>query len=104
MSKFYGYSGKLLRVDLTSGKTSDQELDQATARKWLGGAGLGMKYLYDEVPAKVAWDDSENRLILANGPLSGTPLAGSGTVSLVTKGPLTNGATSTQANGCSGPI
>ncbi len=102
MSKFYGYAGKLLRVDLNSGKTSDQELDEATARKWLGGAGMGMKYLYDEVPAGVTWDDVANRLILANGPLSGTSLGGSGTVSIVAKGPLTNGATSTQANGVLG--
>ena len=102
MSKYYGYAGKLLRVDLTAGKTSDEVLDAATARKWLGGAGMGMKYLYDEVPAAVTWDDVANRLILANGPLSGTSLGGSGTTSVVTKGPLTNGATSTQANGVFG--
>jgi aldehyde:ferredoxin oxidoreductase len=99
MDRFYGYAGKLLRVDLTKEKISDEKLDPETARKYLGGTGLGAKYLYDEVPAGIRWDDEENRIILATGPLGGTRVAGSGTFSVVTKGPLTNGATATQANG-----
>ena len=58
----------------------------------MGGTGLGAKYLFDEVPAGVGWADEENRLILATGPLGGTRIGGSGTVAVVTKGALTNGA------------
>lgn len=94
-----GYAGKILRVDLTNERVWAEDLDEATARQWLGGTGLGAKILYDEVPPGVEWNDPDNRLILASGPLAGTRVIGSGTYSVVTKGPLTNGATSSQANG-----
>ena len=99
MAKLYGYAGKLLRVDLTNEKITDEKLDEATARKYIGGTGIGAKYLYEEVPAGVEWSDERNRMIIASGPLGGTSIGGSGTISVVTKGPLTNGAAATQANG-----
>ena len=99
MTKIYGYSGKLLRIDLTNEKVTEENLDETTLRKWVGGTGLGAKYLFDEVPAGVEWADAENRLILATGPLGGTRIGGSGTVAVVTKGALTNGAAAVQANG-----
>ena len=94
-----GYAGRMLRVDLGSGQTSDAVFDEATLRKWVGGSGIGAKILYDEVSPEVPWDDPENRLIIATGPLAGTKVMGSGTFSAVTVGPLTGGATTTQANG-----
>ena len=99
MGKLYGYAGKLLRVDLTKEILTDEILDESTARKYIGGTGMGAKYLYEEVRAGVEWSDEDNRLIIASGPLGGTRVPGSGTVSVITKGPLTNGATATQANG-----
>ena len=99
MDNIFGYSGKLLRIDLTNQTVMKEYLNEATLRKWVGGAGLGAKFLFDEVPAGVGWDHEENRLILASGPLGGTSINGSGTVTVVTKGALTNGAASCQANG-----
>ncbi len=97
-----GYAGKILRVDLTNERLIEEELDEATLRKWVGGVGIGAKYLYEEVPTTATWDDPENRLVVATGPLGGTRAGGSGTISLSAKGCLTNGATSTQANGFMG--
>src|SRR3990172_1107797 len=97
-----GYAGMILRVDLTNERVSTEEWDEATLRAHLGGTGLGAKVLYDEVPPGVAWNDPGNRLIIASGPLGGTRVVGSGTISIITKGPLTNGATSTHANGMMG--
>ena len=97
-----GYAGTILRVDLTNETVSEEVLDEATLRKWVGGVGLGAKYLYEEVTPGVEWDDPENCLIVASGPLGGTRAGGSGLISISTKGPLTNGATSTQANGFMG--
>jgi aldehyde:ferredoxin oxidoreductase len=54
------------------------------------------------VPPKAKWNDPENRLIVASGPLGGTMVGGSATISFSTKGVLTGGATSTQANGFMG--
>ncbi len=93
------YTGRLLRVDLTTGLQSDVVPDMPTLRRYIGGTGLGMKYLYEEVPPATAWDSPDNRLLFVTGPMGGTRIGGSGSFSVVTKGPLTNGATSTQTNG-----
>lgn len=92
-------SSKILRIDLDHEKIGTEEIDQVSLRKYIGGTGIGAKILYAEVPPGVEWNSPENRLIFAAGPLNGTPVAGSGGISIVTKGPLTNGATSTQAMG-----
>jgi aldehyde:ferredoxin oxidoreductase len=97
-----GYAGKILRVDLTNERITEEVLDEATLRKWVGGVGFGAKYLYEEVPPGVEWNDPANRIIIASGPLGGTMVGGSGIISISTKGTLTGGATSTQANGFMG--
>lgn len=94
-----GYAGQILRVDLTGGRIWSQPWTPEEMRLYLGGAGLGAKVLWDEVPAHVAWDHPDNRLILATGPLAGLPVWGTGGLSVVTRGAMTNGGTSTQANG-----
>jgi aldehyde:ferredoxin oxidoreductase len=98
-SQLFGYHGKILRVDLSRGGTSTEPLEEPFLRKYLGGAAMGIKFIYDEVPPGVEWSSPENRLFLGAGPLSGTRIAGSGTIAAVTKGPLTNGIASSQANG-----
>jgi aldehyde:ferredoxin oxidoreductase len=93
------YAGRLLRVDLTTGKAWAEPWSPADMRTYLGGAGLGAKILWDEVPARVGWDHPQNRLVLATGPFAGLPVWGTGGLTVITRGAMTNGATSTQANG-----
>jgi len=95
-------SGNLLRVDLGEKKITQEVVDAETMRKCVGGTGLGARILYDEVAPGVDWSHPDNRLIFATGPLAGTRQAGSGTFTVVTKGPLTNGGTASQANGFMG--
>ena len=45
----YGYAGQILRVDLTKGDTTAETLEETHLRRYLGGATLGIKYVYDEV-------------------------------------------------------
>ena len=97
-SRFYGYAGRLLQIDLTSGKFDVQTLDEMTARKYIGGTSLGIKLIYDEVDPAGEWSDPENRLFLGSGPLGGTRVRGSGAISAVTRGAMTNGIASSQAN------
>jgi len=96
---FYGYAGAILRVDLTHGEIATEPLSPFFARTWVGGTGFGARILWEEVPAGVAWDDPENRIVLASGVLGGTRVGGSGTFSAVFKGPMTNLAGATQASG-----
>jgi aldehyde:ferredoxin oxidoreductase len=94
-----GYAGKLLRVNLSTGKTWAEPWSPEAMRDQLGGIGLGARILWNEVPAKAHWDHPENRLVLATGPLAGLPVWGTGGLTVVTRGAMTDGATSTNANG-----
>jgi aldehyde:ferredoxin oxidoreductase len=94
-----GYTGRVLRVDLNREQISQESLDNETLRKYIGGTGLGTKYLYEEVPPGVEWSNAENRIMFFTGPLGGTKVSGSGTFSVVSKGPMTNLAGACQANG-----
>jgi len=98
----YGYAGKILRVNLNSGELFNQDLDSDFLEKYIGGAGFGARYLYQENPVNVEWSEPENRIVFANGPLSNTAVRGSGTISVVSKGPMTNLAGSSQGNGYMG--
>lgn len=100
MVKLGGYMGKILRVDLTNERITAEPLpDEATLRKFLGGSGLGIKLLYDEVPAGVEWSDPANRLIWLTGPLSGSKAPGSGQYAVATRGPLTDLFVASHCNG-----
>lgn len=94
-----GYAGRVLRIDLTSQKIQEEELSDQVLRKFMGGVGIGAYYLYNEVPPNTNWSDPNNIIIIATGPLTGTSVGGSGSIVVVTKGPLTNGAASCEANG-----
>ncbi len=99
MAGIDGYVGKILRVDLSNGKIRTEDLQESMVKKWVGGVGFGVKYLYDEVPPGVEWSDPENRLILTTGPLAGSGVSGAATFNVTSKGPMTNLAGSSQANG-----
>jgi aldehyde:ferredoxin oxidoreductase len=80
-----GYTGKILRVDLSTGKITSE--DTMKYKDYLGGTGLGYKVLWDEVPAGTKAWDPENRLIFGVGPLTGTGAPLSGRVSVTTLWP-----------------
>ncbi len=99
-----GYAGRILRVDLTRKKCWAEPWPAEDQRAWLGGAGLGALILYRETGLRggkgnVGWDHPDNRLVLATGPLAGLPVWGTGALTVSTIGAMTNGPTSTQANG-----
>jgi aldehyde:ferredoxin oxidoreductase len=94
-----GYTGRILRVDLDREQISEESLDSETLRKYVGGTGLGTRYLYEEVPPGIEWSDADNRIMFFTGPLAGTRVSGSGTFSVVSKGSMTNMAGASQANG-----
>lgn len=84
-----GFMGKILRVNLTDGKISEEPLPQKDARMLLGGCGLATKYLFDEVKKGADPLGPENKLIFMTGPLTGTISPSSGKFNAVTKSPLT---------------
>ena len=67
-----GYIGKILRVDLSNRKVSEEKLDEGLLKKFGGQVGIGVKMMYDEVPPGVKATDPANRLIFMTGPFTGT--------------------------------
>jgi len=88
-SQLFGYSGKLLRVNLSKGEVSTEETQPAILREFLGGVGYGAKLLYDEIPVGIEPLSSENKLVFTTGPLTGTRAPGSGFAEVCFKSPLT---------------
>jgi aldehyde:ferredoxin oxidoreductase len=99
----YGYAGRVLRVDLTTGKTRVEPLNVDIAKKYIGGIGLGMKLWLDNSQSGVDPFSPENPLVLALGPISGTmfPTAGNGHA-FVSKSPATFGVGEAVAHGTFG--
>ena len=93
------YEMRILRVDLSNKQISEEQINHEVVRKYVGGTGLGAKFLYEEVPPGVEWSDPDNRIMIFTGPLAGTKVAGSVNFSVVSKGPMTNMAGASQANG-----
>ena len=84
-----GFMGKILRVDLTHRKVSEEPLPRGDASLLLGGCGLATKYLFQELKPGVDPLGPENKLIFMSGPLTGTLSPSSGKYNAVTKSPLT---------------
>jgi aldehyde:ferredoxin oxidoreductase len=94
-----GYNGKLLRVNLTQGTTSIEQLDETFCRKYLGGAGFITYYLMKELKAGIDPLSPDNKLIFMGGPLSGLPVSGSGRNCVGAKSPLTGGIAKSEVGG-----
>jgi aldehyde:ferredoxin oxidoreductase len=86
-----GYTGKILRVDLTDGKIEIEEPAESFYRRYLGGSGFVGYYLLKEIPKGADPLGPDNLLIMAGGTLTGAPVAGSGRSAVGAKSPLTGG-------------
>ena len=99
----YGYAGRILHVDLTTGKTYTEPLNEDYAKKYIGGIGLGMRLWLDNSKAGVDPFSPENPLVLATGPTSGTvwPTGGNGHA-FVAKSPQSYGIGESKSHGSFG--
>lgn len=86
----YGYAGKVLDVNLTTGEIEKIDLDEEDCRKYLGGSGLGAKMYLDRFPGDVDPLGPENHLILMTGPWTATRVPGGNRFAVVARSPLTN--------------
>jgi aldehyde:ferredoxin oxidoreductase len=85
----YGFHGRLLHIDLSTGQSSWVDLEEARLRAFLGGIGLGASLLYDYAPEGVDPFSPANPLIFTSAPLVGTGLTTTAKFAVVTKSPLT---------------
>jgi len=83
------YCGKILHVDLSKGQTRAEPLNWEWASKFIGGKGLGIRYLYDLVRPGIDPFSAENVIIFMTGPLTGTVASTVSRIANITKSPLT---------------
>jgi aldehyde:ferredoxin oxidoreductase len=86
-----GWTGRLLRIDLTEGKAVRAEYSEDLARKFVGGRGLAVKILWDELKPGTDSLGPDNILIFAGGLYAGLPTVNSGKMVVAAKSPLTGG-------------
>jgi aldehyde:ferredoxin oxidoreductase len=98
-----GWTEKLLRVNLTTGQCKTEPIPREWLEQYIGGRGLGDRYLYEELDPAVDPLSPENKLIFATGPLTGTPVPCGARYMVVTKGPLTGAITTSNSGGHWGP-
>lgn len=84
----FGYTGKILRVNLTTRTISTEALNHEEAVKFIGGRGFGTKMYMDEVDPAIDPLDPENKLFIVTGPLTGTTAPTSARFMVITKSPL----------------
>jgi aldehyde:ferredoxin oxidoreductase len=98
---FGGYRNRVAWVDLTTGEIEYKPISEDDARKYIGGRGIGAKYVYDNGP-QVDPLGLENILCFMTGPLSGTDVNLSGRIAVCTKSPLTGTIVDSHHGGWSG--
>ena len=99
----YGYMGKILHVNLTTGKIWTEDLSFDLVKEFLGGRGFGIKYVYENVSAGTDPFSPNNIIVISSGPLGGTLAPSSNRYSIITKSPLTGGIGYSNSGGHFGP-
>ena len=72
----FGWTGNILKIDLSNRKTSTVPTE-TYARSFIGGRGISVKMMYDQIDPKISIFDPGNDLFFGPGLLTGTPAAGS---------------------------
>lgn len=85
-----GYTGKILRINLSDQTSKEENLPIDLAKDFIGGAGFAIKYLYDEVSPGTNPLGGGNKLIFAPGPFTGTNVPCASRMAVAAKSPLTN--------------
>src|SRR3990172_2725760 len=99
----FGWAGQLLRVNLTAGTVASEPLNMEWARRYVGGRGLGSRYLYEEIDPRCDALWKENKVIFATGPLTGTYAPTGGRYMVICKSPLTDAIACSNSGGYWGP-
>jgi len=95
----YGYTGKILHVDLSTGSIEIEEPPEELYRRYMGGSALALYYLFKNTPAGADPYGPENTLVWMLAGITGAPIAGQSRATVVAKSPITGGAGDSQAGG-----
>ncbi len=100
-----GYANRTLYINLTDNTIREKPVTQQMKDLFTGGRGFALKLLWDAVTPQTKWDDPENELVIANGPICGiTAYPGSGKATVVTLSPLTENVIDSNVGGYFAPF
>ena len=100
-----GYANRTLYVNLDTNTIYEKPVTQQMKDLFTGGRGFGLKLLWDAVTPETKWNDPQNELVIANGPICGiTAYPGSGKATVVTLSPLTENVIDSNVGGYFAPF
>ena len=99
----YGYCNQALRINLTERTITKEALGEDFLKDYLGGRGLNVRRLYEEVPPEVDPLSEDNKMFIGVGPLTGTLFPGAARVNFTAKSPQTNILGDSNTGGFLGP-
>jgi aldehyde:ferredoxin oxidoreductase len=100
-----GYAGQTLYVNLTDNTVEARPVTEEMKRIFVGGRGFGLWRLWNAVKPTTRWNDPENELVLATGPIGGTTVyPGTGKTLVVGISPLTGSVVDSNVGGYFGPL
>jgi len=100
-----GYTNRSLYINLSTNKIESMPVTDMMKEKFIGGKGFGLWYLWNAVKPETKWDDEENAIIIASGPIGGiTQYPGAGKSLVVTISPLTGIPIDSNVGGYFGPL
>ncbi len=85
----YGYSGKILHIDLTTRKTWVETKPEAWYKIYIGGVSMAARLLWENIKPGCEPLSPDNPICIANGIFAGTPVPVGGKYGLASKSPLT---------------
>ena len=95
----YGYQGKILHVDLTTGNLTKEFPEESFYRKYFGGSAMGMYYILREMPQNADPLGPGNVLTLMLGVTTGVPISGQSRINVNAKSPISGGIGDSQGGG-----
>lgn len=100
-----GYTDRTLYINITDNKIESKAVSQMMKEKFVGGKGFGLWYLWNATKSDTKWDDPENEIIIAGGPVCGiTQYPGSGKSLVCSISPSTDMPIDSNVGGFFGPL
>ena len=100
-----GYTDKTLYINVGTKEIKEKSVPLEMKEKFIGGKGYGLRLLWDATDPQTKWNDPENEIVIAPGPIGGiTQYSGSGKSLVVTISPQTDSIIDSNAGGYFGPF
>lgn len=99
-----GYAGQTLHVNVSDGTVTSKPVTEEMKQKFIGGRGFDLWLLWNSIAPETKWDDPQNEIVIASGPLGGTTvMPGSGKSIVVSISPATGSVIDSNVGGYFGP-